>query len=95
MYDRVSHVRPKSAEACIHFFDGLCRMLLKQNPTTPVEVHCFLTLARRCVDLVDVIVEIERNPEAKHLAEDIAEGRNAFHQLQEKICEVRVLNLKR
>lgn len=95
MYDCVSQLRPKSDEACVHFFDGLCRILLQQNPETPEEKKCFLTLARQCVDLVDVIVEIERKPEAIHLARDIAKGRNAFHQLQEKVCEVRVRSQKR
>ena len=95
MYDCVSQVRPKSAEACVHFFNSLCRMLLERNPKTLEEVNCFLTLARHCVDLVDVIVEIERNPEAKHLVADIAKGRNAFHRLQEKVCEVRVRSQKR
>lgn len=88
MYDCVSQLRPKSDEACVHFFDGLCRILLQQNPKTPDEKKCFLTLARQCVDLVDVIVEIERKPEAIHLAQDIARGRNTYHQLQEKICMV-------
>lgn len=91
MYDCVSQLRPKSDEACVHFFDGLCRILLQQNPETPEEKKCFLTLARQCVDLVDVIVEIERKPEAIHLARDIARGRNAYHLLQEKICNVTAL----
>lgn len=95
MDDRFVLVNMTDVENCVYLFSGVCRMLLKQDPKTPDEMTRFLALHQICLDLVDTIVEIERRPDAKHLAQEVANGRNAYHQLQEKVCEVRVRSQKR